>query len=130
MSALELEDLGVVNKLLGLRNWLDEEVEYILHQEVSIDTHLKEYVLETSNGVRARIVEECNDCNSQETKYLPVTAANGNASVEEFQSLVGGYFVPCIVWDDIYVLRYTGQVDKRTSLKRTTEKWRSEFQGT
>ena len=37
MSALEIKDLGVVNKFLGLRISLDEEVGYVLDQEVSTD---------------------------------------------------------------------------------------------
>nr|CCA24800.1 GagPol polyprotein putative [Albugo laibachii Nc14] len=53
-------------------NLLDEEVGYVLYQEVSIDLLLKEYGLEAANGVRAPIVEEFNDCNSQEPEYLPV----------------------------------------------------------
>nr|CCA18855.1 pol polyprotein putative [Albugo laibachii Nc14] len=89
MSALEIKDLGVMNKLVGLRISLDEEVGYVLDQEVSIDLLLKGYGLETANGVRAPIAEDFNDCNSQEPEYLPVTAANGNASVKNFQSLVG-----------------------------------------
>nr|CCA27352.1 conserved hypothetical protein [Albugo laibachii Nc14] len=41
MIALEIKDLGVVNKFLGLRISLDEEVGYDLDQEVSIDLLLK-----------------------------------------------------------------------------------------
>nr|CCA17046.1 hypothetical protein HCAG_04640 [Albugo laibachii Nc14] len=87
MSALEIKDLGVVNKFLGIRILLNDEVGYVLDQEVSIDLLLKEYGLETANGLRAPIVQEFNDCNSQEPEYLPVTASNGNASVKDFQSL-------------------------------------------
>nr|CCA15801.1 hypothetical protein TcasGA2_TC004282 [Albugo laibachii Nc14] len=87
ISALEIKELGVVNKFLGPRMSLDEEVGYVLNQEVSIDLLQREYGLEKANGVRAPIVEEFNDCNSQEPEYLPVTAANGNASVKDFQSL-------------------------------------------
>nr|CCA20625.1 hypothetical protein ALNC14_067680 [Albugo laibachii Nc14] len=52
MSALEIKDLVVVNKFLGLRISLDEEVWYVLDQEMSIDLLLKEYGLETANGGR------------------------------------------------------------------------------
>ena len=69
MSALEIKNLGVVNKFFGLRISLDEEAGYVLDQEVSIDLLSKEYGLETANGVRASIV--------------------GNASVKNFQSLMG-----------------------------------------
>ena len=41
MSALEIKDLGVLDKFLGLRISLDEEVGYDLDQEVSIDLLLK-----------------------------------------------------------------------------------------
>nr|CCA21260.1 conserved hypothetical protein [Albugo laibachii Nc14] len=51
MSALEIKDLGVVNKFFGLRISLDEEAGYVLDQEVSIDLLSKEYGLETANGV-------------------------------------------------------------------------------
>ena len=88
MSALEIKNLGVVHQFLGLRSSLDEEVGYALDQEVSIALLLKEYELETANRVRVPIDEEFNYCNSQEPEYLPVTAANGNASVKDFQSLV------------------------------------------
>nr|CCA20155.1 copiatype polyprotein putative [Albugo laibachii Nc14] len=89
MSALEMRDLGVVKKFLGLRISLDEEVEYVLDQEMSFDLLLKKYGLETTNGVRAPIVQECNDYNYQEPEALTVMAVNGNESVNEFQSLVG-----------------------------------------
>nr|CCA25073.1 AlNc14C273G10003 [Albugo laibachii Nc14] len=117
MSALEIKDLGVVNKFLGFRISLDEEVGYALDREVSIDLLLKEYGLETSNGVRAPIVEEFNGCNSQEPEYLPVTAVNGNASVKDIQSLVKGYIGSRAVRDRIYVLRYTGYVKGTKMLK-------------
>ena len=57
-----------MSKFLGLRISLDEEVRYVCDHEVSIDLLLKEYGLETANGVRAPIVEEFNDNNSQETR--------------------------------------------------------------
>nr|CCA24530.1 hypothetical protein TcasGA2_TC015470 [Albugo laibachii Nc14] len=93
ISALEIKELGVVNKFLGPRMSLDEEVGYVLDQEVSIDLLQREYGLEKANGVRAPIFEEFNDCNSQEPEYLPVTASNGNASVKDFQSLMVLWFL-------------------------------------
>nr|CCA18211.1 hypothetical protein ALNC14_043540 [Albugo laibachii Nc14] len=51
LSALGLKDLWVENKFLGLRMSLDEEVGYVLDQEVSIDLLLREYGLEKANGV-------------------------------------------------------------------------------
>nr|CCA16050.1 gagpol polyprotein putative [Albugo laibachii Nc14] len=51
LIALEIKDLGVVNKFLGLRISLDEEVGYVLDQEVSINLLLKEYGLEKENGI-------------------------------------------------------------------------------
>nr|CCA23041.1 pol polyprotein putative [Albugo laibachii Nc14] len=89
MSALEIKDLVVVNKFLGLRISLNEEVGYVLDQDLSIDLLLKEYGLETTNGVRTSAVDEFDDCNSQEPEYLPLTSTNGNATVEDFQSLLG-----------------------------------------
>ena len=84
------------------------KLDTFLDQEVSIDLLLKEHGMETTNGVRAPIVEEFNECNYQEPEYLPVTAANGNASVKDFQSRWEGYFGSRTIRDRIYVLWYTG----------------------
>nr|CCA22994.1 AlNc14C175G8111 [Albugo laibachii Nc14] len=79
---------AVSEELKALKETEYEKVGYILNQEVSIDLLLKDYEWETANEVRAPIVEEFNDCNSKEPKYLPSTAAaNCNGSVMEFQSL-------------------------------------------
>nr|CCA28349.1 AlNc14C2478G13245 [Albugo laibachii Nc14] len=81
-SRLEIKDLGVVKTFLGLQISLDEEVDYVLDQEVLIDLLLNEYGLETANGVRALIAAECNNYKSQEPEYIAMTTANGDASVK------------------------------------------------
>ena len=63
MSSLSIKDLGTVNKLLGLRIRLDDSNEYVLDQEVTIDLLLKELWMESSNGVRTPIGNECNQDN-------------------------------------------------------------------
>ena len=87
--SLEIKDLGMVNKFLGLRVKLDENEGYVLDQEVTIDSLLKEHGLATANGVRSPIEEECNDVDEKNLESLKLTAKAGDASVKAFQSLFG-----------------------------------------
>ena len=60
MACLSIKDLGVVNKFLRLRIKLDESKGYILDQQVTIELLLKELGLDSTNGVRTPIGDECN----------------------------------------------------------------------
>ena len=75
MSLLSIKDLGVVNKFLGLRIQLDDSNGYVLDQEVTIDLLLKEFGMESANGVRAPIGDECNEDDEDDLKYLPSEGA-------------------------------------------------------
>ena len=61
MASLESKDLGVVNKFLSLLILLNDERGYVLDQEVTINTILKDHGLEMANGARTLIGEDCND---------------------------------------------------------------------
>ena len=89
MASLEIKDLGVVNKFLGLRILLNDECGYVLNQEMTINTILKDHDLEMENGVRTPIGEECNDVDNHDEEILDATAGTEHASVKAFQSLVG-----------------------------------------
>ncbi|CAI5705437.1 unnamed protein product [Peronospora effusa] len=60
MAGLSIKDLGAVNKFLVLRIKLDESKWYILDQQVTIESLLKEFGLDSANGVRTPIGDECN----------------------------------------------------------------------
>ncbi|CAH0482852.1 unnamed protein product [Peronospora belbahrii] len=84
-----IKELEAVSKNLGLRVALDDFEEYILDQEVSINLLLKEFGLESANGVRTPFGDECNERAKDDCEFLPATDVNGKQSVKSFQSLVG-----------------------------------------
>ncbi|CAI5728907.1 unnamed protein product [Peronospora destructor] len=55
MVSLEIKNLGVVNKFLGLRIMLDDQAGYVLDQEDTIDLLLKDHGLDSANGARTSI---------------------------------------------------------------------------
>ena len=89
MISLSIKDLGIVNKFLGLRIELDDSNGYVLDQEPTFDSLLRDFGMESSNGVRTPIGDECNQGDEEDTKYLPARRAKGDSSVKSFQSLVG-----------------------------------------
>ena len=89
MLSLEIKYIGVVNKFLGLRILFDDKCGYMLDQEVMIDGLLKGHVLESANGVRSPIDEDCNEADPDYTDVLVTSDGFGHASVKAFQSLVG-----------------------------------------
>uniref|UniRef100_A0AAV1VPD8 Reverse transcriptase Ty1/copia-type domain-containing protein n=1 Tax=Peronospora matthiolae TaxID=2874970 RepID=A0AAV1VPD8_9STRA len=93
MTSLSIKDLGIVNKFLGLRNELDNSNGYVLDQEPTIDLLLKDFGMESCNGVRTPIGDECNMDDGEDAEYLPARGAKGDPSVKFFQSLVD-----CLLW--------------------------------
>ena len=59
-----------------------------MYQEVTIDLLLKEFGMESANGVRTPIAKECNLDDKGDIDYLPARGGNG-PSKKSFQSLVG-----------------------------------------
>uniref|UniRef100_A0AAV1U701 Reverse transcriptase Ty1/copia-type domain-containing protein n=1 Tax=Peronospora matthiolae TaxID=2874970 RepID=A0AAV1U701_9STRA len=51
MASLSIKDLEVVNKFLGLRIELDNSNGYVLDQEPTIDLLLRNFGIESCNGV-------------------------------------------------------------------------------
>uniref|UniRef100_A0AAV1U9D9 Uncharacterized protein n=1 Tax=Peronospora matthiolae TaxID=2874970 RepID=A0AAV1U9D9_9STRA len=45
--------------------------------------------MESCNGVRTTIGDECNMDDEEDAEYLPARRAKGDPSVKSFQSLVG-----------------------------------------
>ena len=88
MASLETNDLGVVNKFLGLRILLDTKHGYVLVQEPMNDVLLNDHELELANAVRAPIDEDCNDVDPQVLSTLIASSTTGNTSINAFQSLV------------------------------------------
>ena len=74
---------------MGLRIDLDDAYDYILDQEVTIDLLLKEFKMESANGVQTPIGDECNIDDVRHKNYLPIRCAKGDSSVKSFQPLVG-----------------------------------------
>ncbi|CAI5723653.1 unnamed protein product [Peronospora farinosa] len=89
MACLSIKDLGVVNKFLGLRIKLDESKGYILDQQVTIELLLKEFGLDSANGVRTPIGDECNLEEEDAQELLSTRSAKNDPSVKSFQSMVG-----------------------------------------
>ena len=89
MSSLSIKDLGTVNKFLVLRIQLDDSNGYALDQEVTIYLLLKEFGIESANGVRTPIGDECNQEDEGDLDYLPAKGEKGEQNVKSFQLLVG-----------------------------------------
>ena len=70
----------------------------MLGQEMMIDVLLKGHGLESANGVRSPIDEDCNEVNAEATDILVTSAGCVLTSVKAFQSLVGN-----LLW----IARYT-----------------------
>ena len=61
----------------------------MLGQEMMIDVLLKGHGLESANGVRSPIDEDCNEVDPKATYILGTSAVFGHASVKAFQLLIG-----------------------------------------
>ena len=72
-----------------MRIRLQDDEGYVLDQEVTIDLLLKEHGLESANGVRVPIGEDCYEDNDQDAEPLNTETGSGEASIKAFQSLVG-----------------------------------------
>ena len=57
MGSLEIKDLEIVNKFLGLRVKLDDNKGYVLDQEVTIDLLLQEHGLATATVANRQSVQ-------------------------------------------------------------------------
>ncbi|CAI5723091.1 unnamed protein product [Peronospora destructor] len=84
MVSLEIKDLGGVNKFFGLRIMLDDQVGYVLDQEVTIDLLLKDHGLGLANGFRTPLGDDCNEVDAQGSDLLVATTKDGQASVKAF----------------------------------------------
>ena len=123
MASLEIKDLGIVNKFLGLRVKLNENEGYVLDQEVTIDSLLKEHGLATANGVRSPIGNECNDDDESNSEPLKLTAKDRDASIKAFQSLVGSllWIARCTRPDICFAVHRA----TRQTHKPTVKDWRT-----
>ena len=88
MNTLSMKDLGVVRKFLGLRVSSDDTQGYILDQEVMIDVLLRYFKLESGNGVRIPIGDECTADDNDDADYIPARGASSEPNLSAFQSLV------------------------------------------
>ncbi|CAI5703653.1 unnamed protein product [Peronospora effusa] len=122
MSSLSIKDLGVVNKFLGLRINLNDETGYVLDQEVMIDLLLKEFGLDSANGVRTPIGDECNAEDEDTVEYLSAKGTKGEPSVKSFQSLVGSllWIARCTRPDICFAVHKA----TRQTHKPTTKDWK------
>ena len=82
MVCLEIKDLGVVNKFLGLRIMMNDKCGYVLDQEVMIDVLLKDHGLDIANGVRAPIDKGCNEIDSEASDILNKEEEFNQASIK------------------------------------------------
>ena len=117
MACLSIKDLGVVNKFLGLRIKLDESKGYILDQQVTNELLLKEFGLDSANGVRTPIGEECNLEDEDAQEFLTTKGAKEGPSVKSFQSMVGSllWFARCTRPDICFAVhKATRQTHKPT----------------
>ena len=60
MECLSIKNMGVVSKFVGLRIQLDVLKGYILGQQVTIELLLKGFGMNSANGVRTLIGDDCN----------------------------------------------------------------------
>ena len=88
MASLSIKDLGIMNKFLGLRIELDGSSGYVLDQEMTIDLLLRDFGMESSNGVRTPIGDECNMDAEDDAAYLPARGAKCDPNMKSVQSLV------------------------------------------
>ena len=61
----------------------------MMDKDVMIDVLLKDHGLESANGVRSPIDEDCNEVDPESTYILVTSAGFGHAGIKAFQSLVG-----------------------------------------
>uniref|UniRef100_A0AAV1T6R3 Reverse transcriptase Ty1/copia-type domain-containing protein n=1 Tax=Peronospora matthiolae TaxID=2874970 RepID=A0AAV1T6R3_9STRA len=122
METLSIKDLGVVQKFLGLRISLDDTQGYILDQEVMIDVLLRDFKLESANGVRTPIRDECNDDNKDDVDCLPARGASSEPSLSAFRSLVGSllWIARCTRPDICFAVHKA----TRQTHKPTTKDWK------
>ena len=76
LVCLEIKDLGVGNKFLELRIRLDDKCGYMLDHEVMIYVLLKDNGLESANGVRDPIDEDCVEVDPEATDTLVKSAGS------------------------------------------------------
>ena len=96
------QGFGRCKQVPGPSHKLNDECGYVLNQEMTINTILKDHDLEMENGVRTPIGEECNDVDNHDEEILDATAGTEHASVKAFQSLVGSLlWIACCTLPDI-----------------------------
>uniref|UniRef100_A0AAV1UXX8 Uncharacterized protein n=1 Tax=Peronospora matthiolae TaxID=2874970 RepID=A0AAV1UXX8_9STRA len=78
MTSLSIKFLGIVNKFLGLRIELDNSNGYVLHQEPTLELLLRDFGMESCNGVLTPIGDECNMDDEEDAEYLPARGAKGD----------------------------------------------------
>uniref|UniRef100_A0AAV1T2U8 Reverse transcriptase Ty1/copia-type domain-containing protein n=1 Tax=Peronospora matthiolae TaxID=2874970 RepID=A0AAV1T2U8_9STRA len=78
MASLSIKDLWIVDKFLGLRIELDNSNGYALDQEPTIDLLLRDFGMESCNGVGTPIGDECNVEDDEDAEYLPARGAKGD----------------------------------------------------
>ncbi|CAI5706592.1 unnamed protein product [Peronospora effusa] len=87
MACCPIKDLGVVNKFLEIRIKLEESKGYILDQQLTIKLLLKKFGLDSANGVRTPIGDECNLEDEDAQELLSTRSAKNDPSVTSFQSM-------------------------------------------
>ena len=98
---LELEDLGIAEKFLGMRISCTNEEGYCIDQEQTIEEVLKKNGLTDANSVRlpisgVQVIAGDNDLLKEKAVGLhPVPA------IKDFQSIVGS-----LLWVSLYASRY------------------------
>ena len=125
MKTLSIKYLGIVKMFMTLRIFLDDTRGYVLDQEVMIDALLRDFNLESANGVRTPIGDDCNAGDDNDSDFLSASSASGEPRLNSFQSLLGSLlWMARITRPDISfaVHKATRQTHKATVKDRKTAK--------
>lgn len=116
MVSLEIKDLGVVNKFLGLRIILDDKCGYMLDQEVMIDVLLKDHGLESANSVRVPINDDCNEVDPESKNIYWLRQLKSDMRVSRHSSHSSGVcFGLRAAHDRTSALRYIARHGRHTN---------------
>ncbi|KAE8996647.1 hypothetical protein PF005_g23509 [Phytophthora fragariae] len=89
LITLQIKDLGVVSKFLGMRHKHTPEGEYTRDQEATVDELLEKFGLQDAHSVTVPIGPENENEIPGGDMPLPKESSAGSASIKSFQSIVG-----------------------------------------
>ena len=104
---------------------MDAKNGYVLDQEVTINAMLKDKGMESANGVRTPIGNDCNEIGPEDSTILRTAVTYGEGSVKVFNLWLEVYSGSLNAPDRTSVLPSIEQHDIRTSPYYATGRWPS-----